>query len=217
MHSSFRVSRTAALFGEPMMPANRFTPASICFDTAPGVRSLLYWSSSIVVLDLEVAEELLLVGVLDVGLEAVLHRGECGRGNATGQRHGRTDLDGAADGLRRRRPGRRNRRVHGPASWSRPWSPVQPWCRCRRRWSRTRTCRRWCPPTSWRWCRSTWSRRCCMQRSMSLLPVQLPAGVRMNVASSASPSVCGSGLCGCSDRCVDGTRARRSRYNPHEP
>ena len=58
----------------------------------------MYWSSSMVDLDRQVAEQLLLVGVLDVGLEAALHGGERGGGDATGERHGRADLDGALDG-----------------------------------------------------------------------------------------------------------------------
>ena len=47
MQLSLRVSRTAALLGEPMMPEKMSAPASICLFTADGVSSALYWSSSI--------------------------------------------------------------------------------------------------------------------------------------------------------------------------
>ena len=46
MQASLRVWRTARLSGVPMMPATTFEPPSMSFDTAPGVRSFEYWSSS---------------------------------------------------------------------------------------------------------------------------------------------------------------------------
>ena len=81
-HSSLSVSRTARLFGVPIIPAIRWAPSSSALLITPGVSAGSYWSSPKLTVMLVVGQQAVLVGVVDVRLEARDDRRERGRGGA---------------------------------------------------------------------------------------------------------------------------------------